>query len=42
LRRPHRIAGDADDSILLAELIQRLYGLFGKADDPAGRELAHR
>jgi hypothetical protein len=26
---------------LLAEQIQRLDGLFGQADDPAGRELAH-
>ena len=41
LRRPHRIAGDADDAVLLAEQIQRLDGLFGEADDPAGRELAH-
>ncbi len=42
LRRPHRIAGDADDAVLLTEQIQRLHGLFGEADDPAGRELAHR
>ena len=41
LRRPHRIAGDADDAILLAEQIQRFDGFFGKADDSAGRELAH-
>ena len=41
LRRPHRIAGDADDAVLLAEQIERLHGLFGEADDPAGRELAH-
>ena len=41
LRRPHRIAGDADDAVLLAEQIQRLHGLFGETDDPAGRELAH-
>ena len=41
LRRPHRIAGDADDAVLLAEQIQRLHGFFGEADDPAGRELAH-
>ena len=40
-RRPHRIAGDADDAILLAEQIQRLDGFFGEADDSAGRELAH-
>ena len=42
LWRPHRIAGDTDDAILLAEQIERLHGLFGEADDPAGRELAHR
>ena len=41
LRRPHRIAGDADDTVLLAEQIQRLDGLFGEANDPAGWELAH-
>ena len=41
LRRPHGIAGDADDAVLLTEQIQRLDGLFGQADDPAGRELAH-
>ena len=41
LRRPHRIAGDADDAVLLAEQIQRLDGLFGEANDPAGWELAH-
>jgi hypothetical protein len=41
LWRPHRIAGDADDAVLLAEQIQRLDSLFGEANDPAGRELAH-
>ena len=41
LRRPHGIAGDADDAVLLAEQIQRLHGLFGEADDAAGREVAH-
>jgi hypothetical protein len=41
LRRPHRVAGNADDPVLLAEQIRRLHGFFGKADDPAGRELAH-
>ena len=41
LRRPHRIAGDADDAVLLAEQVQRLDGLFGEANDPAGWELAH-
>ena len=40
-RRPHRVAGDADDAVLFAEQIQRLHGLFGEADDPAGRVLAH-
>jgi hypothetical protein len=41
LRRPHRIAGDADDAVLLAEQVQHFDGLFGEANDPAGRELAH-
>jgi hypothetical protein len=41
LRRPHRIAGDADDAVLLAEQVQRFDGLFGEANDPAGWELAH-
>jgi hypothetical protein len=41
LRRPHRIAGNADDAILFAEQIQRLHGLFREADDPAWREVAH-
>ncbi len=40
-RRPHRITGDADDAILLAEQIQRLDGFFGETDNSAGRELAH-
>ena len=39
LRRPHRIAGDADDAVLLAEQIQRLHRFFGEADDAAGREV---
>ena len=39
--RPHRVTGDADDPVLLAEQIQRLDGFFGETDDPAGRELAH-
>jgi hypothetical protein len=30
LRRPYRIAGDADDTVLLAEQVQRLDGLFGR------------
>ena len=37
-RRPHRVAGDADDAALLAEQIERLHGLFGEADDALGRE----
>src|SRR6202022_3508716 len=41
LRRPHRVAGDADDPVLLAEQIQRLDGFFGETHDPAGRELMH-
>jgi hypothetical protein len=40
-RRAHRVAGDADDAILLAQQIQCLDGLLGETDDPAGRELAH-
>ena len=35
LRRPHRVAGDADDAIALAEQVERLGGLFGEADDAA-------
>jgi len=41
LRRPHRVAGNADDPVLLAEQIQGLDGFLGETDDPAGRELAH-
>ena len=41
LRRPHGIAGNADDPALLAEQIQRLHGFLGETDDPEGRELAH-
>ncbi len=41
LRRPHRIAGDADDPVLLAEQIQRLHGFLGETDDTAGREVVH-
>ena len=33
LRRTHGVAGDADDTIALAEQIERLGGLFGQADD---------
>ena len=40
-RRPHRIAGDADDAVLLAQEVQRLDGFLGEADDAAGREVAH-
>ena len=38
LRRPHRIAGHADDAAVLAEEIERLHGFFGQADDSLGRE----
>jgi len=41
LRWPHRIAGDADDPVLLAEQVECLDRLFGQANDPAGREVAH-
>ena len=37
LRRPHRIAGDADDAAVLAEQIERLDGLFRQANDSLGR-----
>jgi hypothetical protein len=40
-RRPHRVTGDPDDPVLLAELIQRLDGFLGETDDPAGREVAN-
>ena len=33
LRRTHGVAGDADDTIALAEEVQRLGGFFGEADD---------
>ena len=35
-RRPHRVAGHADDAIALAEQVQRLGRLFGQADDALG------
>ena len=38
MRWAHNIAGDADDTILLAKQVQRLNGLFGEADNSAGRE----
>ena len=41
LRRPHRIAGNADNPVLLAQQIQRLHGFLRETYDPAGRELAH-
>ena len=42
LGEPHRnSAGHTDNAVLLTEQIQRLHGLFGQADDPAGRELTH-
>src|SRR5262249_46432790 len=37
-RRPHRVAGHADDAPLLAEEIKRLHGLLGEADDALGRK----
>ena len=36
LGRPHAIAGDADDAMLLAEQVERLDGLLGQADDALG------
>ena len=41
LRRPHRIAGDADDAVLLAEQVQGLHSFLGEADNAAGREVLH-
>ena len=41
LRRPNGIAGNADDTALFAEQIQRLHSFLGETYDPAGRELAH-
>ena len=38
LRRPHDIAGDPHDAVLLTEEVQCLDGLFGKADNSARRE----
>jgi len=38
LRWAHDIAGDADDALLLADQVQRLDGLFGKADDSGRRK----
>ena len=35
-RRPHRVAGDADDAVVFAEEIERLDGFFGEADDAGG------
>src|SRR5471030_55347 len=35
LRRTHRVAGDADDTIALAEQVERLGRLLGQAHDPA-------
>jgi len=40
LRRAHRIAGDADDAVLLAEQVQRFDGLFRQANDACRRELS--
>ena len=41
LRRAHRIAGDADNAVLLAQQIERFHRFFGEANNAAGRELAH-
>src|SRR3989449_3286975 len=41
-RRPHGVAGDADDAALLAEEIQRLGGLFSEADDALGITRRHK
>jgi hypothetical protein len=38
LRRPHRVAGDADDAVLLAEEVEGLGGLFGQTDDALRRK----
>ena len=35
--RPDRVAGDADDAIAFTEEVERLGGLFGQADDAAGK-----
>jgi hypothetical protein len=40
-RRANGISRDADDPVLFAEQIKRLDGLFGQADEAAGREVAH-
>ncbi len=37
-RRPHRVAGHADNAALFAEEIERLHGFLGQADDSLGRE----
>ena len=39
--RPHRVAGNADDPVLLAKQVQCLHGFLGETHDPAGREVAH-
>jgi hypothetical protein len=38
LRGPHGITRNAYNPGILAHKIERLYGFFGKADNPAGRE----
>ena len=38
LRRPHGIAGDADDAVLLAQKIERFGGFLGEADDARRRK----
>ena len=41
LGRPHGVARDADDAVLLAQQIERLDRLLGEADQALGRETAH-
>ncbi len=42
LRRPHRVAGHADDPVLLAEEVEGFDRFLGQADDPAWRKMSHR
>ena len=39
--RPHGIARDADDAVLLAQQIERLDRFLGEADQAAGRKMTH-
>jgi hypothetical protein len=41
-RRPHGVAGDADNAMLFTKKIKGLSRLFGKANDPQGWKPAHR